>query len=73
MMSMPQGSVIGNHHEIELMDAGCARTLSFVAANLDLSDSHVPVCRRHADWSVKWPFSTMAHLRSYSPADKRRG
>jgi hypothetical protein len=71
---MPQGSVIGNHHEIELVRPDVRASSLFVLVNLVLSDpSMCCLAARHADWNVKWLFSTMAPPRSCSPAGTRRG
>jgi hypothetical protein len=43
---MPQGSVIGNHHEIELVKADVR------ASSLFFGGESRP-CSRHAEWSVK--------------------
>jgi hypothetical protein len=75
---MPQGSVIGNHHEIELVPPDVrAPSLS-----CEISSYQIPTMSclgsRHASWSVtcqlerKMVISATAPPRSYSPADKGR-
>jgi hypothetical protein len=51
---MPQGSVIGNYHEIELVRPDVRASSLFVLVNLVLSDpSMCCLAARHADWNVK--------------------
>ena len=54
---MPQGSVIGNHHKIELVRPDVRASSLFRSGEpRPVRSSMCCLAARHADWSVKWPF-----------------